>query len=175
VAIATPVALSADTISTFSLTGVLTGGTASGTVTIDITTGLFQAANVTVLGTLGSGVVSSGTLVFSGTPFDQQFDSFNSFYFAGFGLNGATPSFPTQPYGLAIEIASPSAVGYTGGSISTSDVAMLASSNSSFDDIFTSGSLTFVSSVTTPEPASFLLLGVGVLALAAVRRRAVAS
>jgi hypothetical protein len=138
VTLAIPLSLRADIISIFDLTATLPGGTASGTVNIDVTTGIFRAANITVTGPLNSGVIG-GTLVFSGAPLAQEFDSFSGDEVVWYGVGGVQ-SYPGQPYDIAFEI--PSAVGYNGGSISNGAVGMAISRYSNYADGFTSGSLT---------------------------------
>ena len=155
----------ADTIKTFNLSASLyDGGTATGTVTLDATTGQFTASNIAL-------VTSAGNASDSGAPVSTTSGSnYDSNLFAVTG-NSA------YYFNLVLPVAS--LVNYTGGSLCTyygagacsNQFSGIQNSNGSTADPITSGSLALSSSVVTPEPSSLMLLGTGVLAVGAMVRR----
>jgi hypothetical protein len=162
---ASSLAARADTISTFSLTNFTftTGGSATGTVTIDTTTGISPGADITfVLGSL-----------------DEHFTE----VFAQ-GFIGVTHELDYQDEAgdlFIIPLPESSLVGYAGSIVCSIDaLSSRANCNRAVGDIygpngeydFQSGALTFDSSTTTPEPTSLVLLGTGLLgAVGAIRRK----
>ena len=153
----------ADTLNTFNLSAVLTTGSASGTVTLDETTGKFTAANITVM-------ASGASAVFTGAPIAQT---------TATGLSSnvfATSTLPLISFDLALPIAS--LIGYSGGSLCTitascaTDATGVQLVNAADLTDATSGTLTLVPATgVTPEPSSLLLLATGVFVLGGIMKR----
>jgi len=151
----------ADQITVFSLTTVFQtppqspDGTASGTITIDTTTGVVEAIDLSFAG--GAGL----------TPYG----AFWNVYGLPNGFVEITEVWPPTSY---VEISLPvsTLVGYTGGSICTEEHLCDGGAYSGFTWDFSevapysSGQLT-----ATPEPASLILFGTGVLGLVGILRR----
>lgn len=161
----------ADTISVFSLSSNLEYGTASGTLTVDTTTGVLNSGSVTAtyngqsetLGTIASSSGSSGLYTIALTTAS--------------GGTGDT---------FYLDLPVSTLLNYGGGSIDTSNYnasheSYLYSSNTM--DYATSGTLNLTSTTktatgtaVTPEAASWVLMltGTGLLAVVARRRRPMA-
>ncbi len=152
---------SADTISAFTLGASSTYGTATGTVTIDTTTGALTAASVTAIYNGGSETL--GTLV------------------SATGSNGLySIELTTAPGGtgdiVLLNLPVSTLLNYVGGSIDTlnnsSSASYLYSSN--YTDYATSGTLNLTSTsstAVTPEVASWVLTLSGTILLIVVARR----
>ena len=153
----------ADTYNTFNLSAVLTSGTATGTVTLDETTGKFTASNILVV----SGINSATFMGAAISQTNQTGLSSNVF---------ATTSSTLISFDLALPISQ--LIGYTGGSVCTVTASCAADAtgvqlvNAADLTDATSGTLTLAPTVgVTPEPPTLLLLATGVLALGTFMKR----
>lgn len=156
----------ADTISVFSLTSNLQYGTASGTLTVDTTTGVLNSGSVTAtyngqsetLGTVASSSGSSGLYTIALTTAS--------------GGNGDT---------FYLDLPVSTLLNYGGGAIDTSNYnsshASYLSATSGLDYAtsgtlnLTSTSRTATATAVTPEAASWVLMLTGTAMLAVVARR----
>jgi hypothetical protein len=173
---ACPLAAHADIVDTFAVnittgSGFLPTDTAGGTLTLNITTGVWLSADVSYyLGGNPADVVATFTM------FDGYYPHPNFAY--TFFLSDQSS---TAPFSLALPVSS--LVDYSGGSI----CSMVAPCSDGFnymsgfafpkiDPYVESGSLTLISSVdppsaVTPEPSTFALFGTGLFSLAGAMRR----
>jgi hypothetical protein len=157
----------ADSFSTFNLNGTLSdGGSFSGTVLLDTTTGLFTGADFTVL-SIG------GPYNFDSAPVGQNVIS--TFTFVTFRQTGGLDLF-------GLNLPEASLIGYTGGTLCSLDQPCLGASGLIYvsspygqdgsGPVAIAGTLTLASpTAVTPEPSSFVLLCTGVLGLAGATRR----
>jgi hypothetical protein len=152
------VAAHADSYTTFALDGTFTnGGTVTGTIYADTTSGVIESSNLELDGVPGDYDVTQTGLyattdeyIFYNTPQGAPLDLL---------------------FQLFISSASKSLAGYPGGAIcSTTTTCQYASEITNYDArvIYQveSGTLT-----ATPEPSSFFLLGLGLIGVAGVVRR----
>jgi hypothetical protein len=168
-----PSLLHADIITPFSLDGFTfqTPATLTGTVTIDITTGIVTGIDATY---------TAGSLT-------DELTTLNTFvppFLGGYATVGAT----SAPGNLQISLPVSSLVGYTGGMVCTYPVGKNCGAGPVTNGLFMvyeasefstpmlnfnevqSGELDPVPTLPTPEPSSILLLSTGLLAAAASTR-----
>lgn len=154
----------ADTFNLFNLSAILENGTATGTVTLDQTTGKFTASNIKYVYSTSSG---SSSYIFTGAGVDNGSGSgYNSSLFTS-----TTDSEVTFQLALPLQ----SLINYKGGQLCTAgmqcatyDSSVQYMSKDAYD--VTSGTLTLPVAV-TPEPSALVLLGTGVLATGSLVRR----
>jgi hypothetical protein len=165
--LATTLIAHADTLSTFDLNAItVSGGSASGTVILDATTGQFTLADITVM-------TQGGQFLFNGLPVASQLSSFATTTYWQDSLN--------NQFYLRLPVSS--LLGYTGGELCS---ALLHCGNSMFSlpseffanmtgplstDVVEAGALTLASSAPTPEPSSIALLTTGLLGAVHLIRR----
>jgi PEP-CTERM motif-containing protein len=166
---ASSVSACADTISTFALENFvfpLTGAATSGSITIDITTGVATGLNFNYSSSQGTFSVSE--ILAQGATTD------GSLYFVG----GVGTKNPLDVFEL--HFPGSSLVNYAGGPDCTvshpefcADV-LVDNGIELFNDPVQSGDITLVSSITTgatPEPSTFTLFGTGAIGLLGLLRR----
>jgi len=157
----------ADTVKTFNLVGVTlqSGATATGSITIDVTTGQYLTGNITYVGV--------STYVFDGPFQNQEVFRGNQYYGDVYMLPGQMGD------DFDIDLPVVSLVGYNGGALCSVTAqcdhyvgGFATDANGDNYDYAVTGSL--VSSPVT-EPSSIMLLGTGCLcivsAVGAVRSR----
>jgi hypothetical protein len=166
---ASTLAAHADSFSTFNLNGTLSdGGSFSGTVLLDSTTGLFTGADFTV-------VSIGGPYNFDSAPVGQNVISTDTTVV--FRQTGGQDVF-------GLNLPSASLIGYMGGTLCSLDQPCINLGPSGLIYVQSpygidgsgpeaiAGTLTLASpTAVTPEPSSFVLLGTGVLGLAGATRR----
>lgn len=165
---ASTLAVHADTFSTFNIDGTLSdGGSFSGTVLLDSTTGVFTGADFTVL-SIG------GPYNFVSVAAAQNIGSNTNVVFRQTGNQDV--------FGLNLPNAS--LIGYMGGTLCSVDQPCITLGPSSLVYVDSpygvdgsgpeaiAGTLTLAPpTAVTPEPSSFVLLGTGFLSLAGAARR----
>lgn len=161
-ALAIPIVTHADTVTNFNISGILQGGSLSGTLPIDITTGRFQTPNFTVS--------------LNGTGY-----LFNSLYGQGMTLQNTFGVFMDAGgdfFQIALDLTS--LMGYGGSSLCalSTPCSFPPGDTAGLPSLFQfgpRGPLVFVQSgalTVTPEPSAFLLVGSGLIGIAgAVRRK----
>jgi len=146
-AAAQPGAARADVIDVFDLAGSFEGGgSLSGTVSIDVTTGL----------AIGINAVADGFVI------DKLADQFDASLFSGYLVEGSTSD---GAYFLSVVFGVDNLTGYTGGGLSTNTrIADSSSLDAGFEEFLEDGgTATFASSyvLSAPEPSTWALMIVG--------------
>jgi hypothetical protein len=167
--LATSLIVHADTLSTFDLNATtVSGGSASGTVILDATTGLFTSADITVM-------TQGGQFLFNDVPVPNPVSSFGSptVTFWKDSLN--------NEFYLSLPVSS--LTGYSGGELCSALLYcgnFMASFPSEFfanmtgplsSDVVEVGTLTLATSAPPPEPSSMALLATGLLGAVHLTRR----
>jgi hypothetical protein len=166
-ALSVSLAAHADEVDVFALNATMVGGyTTSGTVNIDVTTGVVQGGNIDVYN-------SNSTLAdVLSTVATQGLDGAGTY-----SVLFSSPSATGQDYYYDLWFQPSSLVGYTGGSLTPFSTYFYTPTDGNSWGAF-SATLTDLTppvdptpDATAPEPSSLALLGTGLLGAAGVARR----